>query len=322
MSASGQTTAVVATGFGGPEVLSVIETPAGVPGPGEVLLDVRAAGTNPVDFKFYSGEFGRDPAQLPMRLGLEAAGVVAAAGDGAAGPIGPVHLGDEVIAFRIQGAYAGKVVVPASSVLPKPSTLSFEEAGGLMLTGATAVHALTAARVSAGDTVVIHGASGGVGLMAVQLAVLAGARVIGTARERGHAYLRELGAEPVTYGDGLAERIRALAPDGVDAAIDTVGTDEAIDTSIALVDDRDRIVTIAAVARGFELGLKVIGGAPGADPGTEVRAAARLELVELAEAGRLRVLVAAAYPLAEAEAAHRALMTGHTHGKIVLVPSW
>jgi NADPH:quinone reductase-like Zn-dependent oxidoreductase len=189
-----------------------------------------------------------------------------------------------------------------------------------MLTGATAMHALKAARVGPGETVLIHGASGGVGLMAVQLAVRDGARVIGTASESNHAYLRELGAEPLSYGDGLLARIRALAPDGVDTAIDAVGTDEAIDTSIALVTDRDRIVTLVAVQRGLDLGLKVLGGAPGADPGTEIRRAAPPELARLAEAGDLRVLVAASYPLAEAAAAHRALATGHTHGKIVLVP--
>jgi NADPH:quinone reductase-like Zn-dependent oxidoreductase len=156
--------------------------------------------------------------------------------------------------------------------------------------------------------------------MAIQLAVSAGARVIATASESRHAYLRELGAEPVAYGAGLLERIRDAAPDGVDAAIDAVGTDEALDTSLALVGERDRIVTLVAAKRGLDLGLKVLGGAPGADPGTEIRAAARLELVQLAEAGELRVLVAATYPLAEVASAHQALATGHTHGKIVLVP--
>jgi NADPH:quinone reductase-like Zn-dependent oxidoreductase len=230
-----------------------------------------------------------------------------------------VHVGDEVIAHPIEGAYAADLVVAASSVVPKSSTLSFEQASGLMATGTTAVHALKVAHVSAGDTIVIHGASGGVGLMAVQLALAAGARVIATASASGHAYLRELGAEPVTYGAGLLERIRTLAPRGVDAALDAIGTDEAVDTSVALVAERDRIVTLVAPQRGFELGLSVLGGYPGADPGTEVRAAARLELGRQAEAGKLRVLVAATFPLAEVAAAHRALATGHTHGKIVLV---
>jgi len=311
---------VVATAFGGSEVLSVVDEPAGVPGPSHVLVEVRAAGTNQVDFKVYSGAYGKDPARLPMRLGQEAAGVVSAVGDGAAGPAGPIHIGDEIIAYPIQGAYASQVVVQASSVVPKPTTLSFEEAAGLLLTGCTAVHALTVTDVSVGDTVVVHGASGGVGMMAIQLAVNAGARVIGTAGAGNHAYLREFGVEPVTYGDGLVERIRALAPDGIDAAIDTVGTTEALDVSVALVADRNRIVTIAASQRGFELGIKVIGMYPGADPGTEIRAAARLELVRQAEAGKLRVRVARTYPLSDVASAHRELLSGHTHGKIVLIP--
>jgi NADPH2:quinone reductase len=124
----------------------------------------------------------------------------------------------------------------------------------------------------------------------------------------------------VVYGDGLADRIRALAPGGIDAAIDTVGTDEAIDTSVALVVDRNRIATLDGFKRGFELGLKVLGGAPGADPGTEIRAAARMQLVDQTTAGRLTVLVARTFPLADAAAAHTELARGHTNGKSVLVP--
>jgi NADPH2:quinone reductase len=317
---SGMTRAVVATAFGGPEVLSLIETPVSPPGPGEVLISVRAAGTNPIDYKRYSGAMGRDLAQLPMRLGSEAAGVVTEVADGVLGPDGPVRTGDEVVAYRIAGAYADDVTVPAASVIPKPSTLSFEEASGMMLTGVTAAHALSVTRVGAGETVLVHGASGGVGLMAIQLAAVAGARVIGTASEGGQALLREFGAEPVTYGAGLEARVRALAPGGVDAAVDCAGGDEALDVSLALVADRRRIVTIVASRRAFGSGIKVIGGAPGADPGTEIRAAARLELARLASAGKLRVVVAATYPLADAASAHRALATGHTHGKIILVP--
>ena len=313
-------TKVVANAFGGPEVLAVVDEALPDPGPGQVSVEVRAVGTNPADYKMFSGNFGADTTQLPMPVGSEAAGVVTAVGSGAAGPGGPVRPGDAVILFRITGAYASQVVVGAAAAVAKPARLSFEEAGGLMLTGTTAVHALTATGVGPGDTVVVHGASGGVGLMAVQLAVADGARVIGTASEAGPAHLRRLGAEPVAYGDGLLDRIRALAPDGVDAAIDTVGTDEAVDVSVALVADRDRIATLAAFRRGFELGLRVLGRAPGADPGTEVRDAARLELVRRAEAGTLSVLVAGTYPLAEAGDALRRLAGGHTHGKIVLIP--
>jgi NADPH2:quinone reductase len=310
---------VVATGFGGPEVLAVERGPVGAPGPEEVVLDVRAAGVNPVDWKRYSGAIGRDAAQLPMRLGFEATGVVVAAGSEAAGPRGPVREGDEVVAFRIAGGYASRLVIPATAAVPKPVALTWEQAGGLMLTGATAVHALTATSVGAGDTVLVHGAAGGVGLMAVQVAIAHGARVIGTAREERHDLLRELGATPVTYGDGLLERVRAAAADGVDAAIDTVGTDEAVDVSLALVADRGRIATIAASGRAAETGIKRLGGGPGADTGDEIRAAARLELTDLAEAGRLRVL-ATPYPLADVARAHRDSMAGHTLGKLVLVP--
>ena len=311
---------VVAKSYGGPEVLAVVDEPVPEPGPGQVLVEVRAIGTNPVDYKLFSGEFGSDPSNLPIPVGSEASGLVLAVGDGAEGPAGPLSVGDAVILYRAAGAYASQLLVEGDVAVPKPDQMTFEEASGLLLVGSTAVHALNAVDVKAGDTVVVHGASGGVGLMAVQVAVADGARVIGTAGQSGHAYLRQLGAEPVTYGDGLVERIQALAPDGVDAAIDTVGTDEAIDVSVELVADRGRIVTIASFQRGFELGLKVIGGAPGADPGTELRAAARMELVRRVEAGTLSVLVAATYPLAEAADALRQLAGGHTHGKIVLVP--
>jgi NADPH2:quinone reductase len=189
-----------------------------------------------------------------------------------------------------------------------------------MLTGATAIHTLIATNVSAGDTLVVHGASGGVGLMVVQLAALRGARVIATASSGNHDRLRELGAEPVMYGDGLTERVRALAPGGVNAAIDLIGTDEAIDVSLELVGDRNRIASIAGFKRGGEEGIKLLGSGPGADPGTDIRAAARLELVDLVSAGKLDVMVAARYPLAEVADAHREILTGHTSGKIVLVP--
>ena len=320
MASVGSATAVVATAFGGPEVLSLTEVEVGPPAQRQVLVEVRAAGVNPVDYKLYSAGRAGDTSKLPMRLGLEAAGVVKAVGEGAEGPAGPVGVGAEVIAYPVQGAYATEIVAPASSVLPKPAALSFEQAGGLMLTGVTAFHAVTAVKVSKGDTVVVHGAAGGVGLMAVQLAIDLGARVIGTAGESGHTCVRQMGAEPVTYGEGLVERIRALAPGGIDAAIDTVGTDEAVDASLALVSDRARIASIAAFRRAPGLGIKLLGNGPGADPGTELRSAARLELLRLVDEDKLRVVVAAIYPLSEAASAHATLAAGHTHGKIILVP--
>jgi NADPH2:quinone reductase len=189
-----------------------------------------------------------------------------------------------------------------------------------MLAGVTAWHCLVATDVGAGDVVLIHGGSGGVGVMAVQLAVARGATVIATASAARHEFLRGLGAVPVTYGAGLAERVRAAAPGGVTAALDLVGTDEAVDTSLELLADHARIATIAAFGRAGPAGIKSLGGGPGADPGTEIRMAARLELARLAAADRLRVVVSQTFPLAEAAGAHRAIMGGHTSGKIALIP--
>ncbi|QEC47568.1 NADP-dependent oxidoreductase [Baekduia soli] len=310
---------VVATAYGGPEVLQVVDEAPGAPGPGEVLLAVRAAGVNPVDRRIFGGGFGADPADLPLRLGFEASGVVLEAGPGAQGPLGPVAAGDEVVAFRIAGGYAEQVVVGAAACIPKPPALGWEAAGGLLLAGVTAWHTLAVAEPAAGETLLVHAASGAVGRCAVQLAVARGTRVIGTASPSRHDDLRALGAEPVAYGEGLQERVRALAPGGVDAAIDCAGTDEAIDTSLALVADRGRIVTIAAFARGAREGIRLLGGGPGADPGTAIREAARPELVRLAAEGRL-VLPVQAFPLAGAAEAHRAAVAGHAGAKLVLVP--
>jgi NADPH:quinone reductase-like Zn-dependent oxidoreductase len=311
---------VVATAYGGPEVLALVEEPDRAPGPGEAVLEVRAAGVNPADWKSYGGAWGTDASRLPLRLGFEAAGVVTEVGEGAEGPAGPIAVGDEVIGFRLAGAYADRLVVPATTLVPKPAGMAWEEAAGLMLTGATAVHAVTATGMGDGDTVLVHGAAGGVGLMLVQLARARGARVVGTARGDGADLVRRLGGEAVPYGAGLADRVRVAAPGGVTAAVDAVGTDEAIDTSLALVGDRRRIATIAAFGRGSQEGIQVLGGGPGADPGTAIRDAARLELVRLVGEGRLTVVVAGSYPLADAAEAHRAGMTGHRPGKLVLVP--
>ena len=163
--------AVVATAYGGPEVLSLSEVEIGSPGSGRAQVEVRAAGVNPIDYKIYSGLMGSDPSKLPMRLGYEAAGVITAVDDGAEGPAGPLRAGDEVIAYPVQGAYASEIVAPVSSLVPKPQAMSFEQASGLMLTGVTAFHAITRAKLAKGDTVLVHGAAGGVGTMVVQLAL-------------------------------------------------------------------------------------------------------------------------------------------------------
>lgn len=308
----------MAAAFGGPESLAFEDVDVPDPEPHQVRVAVRAIGVNPYDVKVYAGP--GDPARLPLRLGSEAAGVVTALGPDAADDQGPLSVGDEVIVYRTSGAYATDLVVPDTALTRKPPGLGWPEAGALLLAGATAVHTLTATAVSQGDTVLVHGASGGVGLFAVQLAALRGARVIGTASPRSHDLLRELGAEPVAYGDGLLDRVRSMAPSGVDVALDLVGNDEAMDVSLALVADRERVATIVNMVRGRREGIRLLGGGPGADPGDELRAAARPELARLAGSGALRVVVAATFPLEEVAEAHRLMATGHTTGKIALLP--
>lgn len=313
--------AVAALRYGGPEVIGVVDVESRVPEPGEVTIAVRAAALGRWDAKQAEGAAGADPAKLPVRLGGEAAGVVTAVGADAVGLEGePLAVGDEVFGSKLRGAQASELTVKASLLLRKPPTASFAEAAGLLGGGTTAVHALEAVRVAAGDTVLVHSASGSVGRLVAQLAILRGARVIGTASERNHDALRALGAEPVAYGDGLEGRVRALAPDGVDAAIDTVGTDEAVAVSLALLAEPARLVTIANAQFDAVLaaGGQAIGGGAGADPGTAIRDAARPELARLLAEGAIDVDIARVFPLEDARAAYELLVTGHAGGKVIL----
>ncbi len=317
---------IIATGFGNPDKLEQRPTESRAPARGEVVVRVMAAGVNPVDRKLYASadytrSHGAPPPEFPLPLGVEAAGVVTAVGAEANGPAGPVQVGDEVIAYRIKGAYADEIVVPAASIVPKPSKQSWEEAGSMMLIGTTAAHTLAAVRARPGQTVLLHGASGGVGLSVVQLARVEGVHIIGTASEKDFQTLREHGATPVRYGDGLEERVRALAPGGIDAAIDVIGTDEAIDVSLALVEDRSRIATIVAFARARQSGFQALGGSPGQDEvGRMIRDNARLRLTALVEAGAFSNKVTRTVPLADAARAHE-MLDKKEGGRIVLVPS-
>ena len=311
-------TIVVARDFGGPDVLDVIESEVPAPGPDQVRISVRAAGVNPADAKLREGAFGRP--SLPLRLGSEVAGVVAEVGADVEG----LAVGDEVVAYRVSGGYATELVAKAANVFPKPASLPFEEAAGLLLVGVTAVHALEAADVHEGDTLLVHAASGGVGQLLLQLARLRGVRVIGTGSERSFDLIRELGGEPVPYGAStpaeLADRVRALAPDGVTAAVDLAGTEEALASSLELVTDRQRIVTANPRQAAVDAGIKAIGGGPGADAGNEIRNAARPELLRLAGEGSLHVRVSRTFALAQAAQAQRFLAEGHPAGKVVLLP--
>ncbi|RVW07405.1 NADP-dependent oxidoreductase [Prescottella agglutinans] len=305
---------VVANAYGGPEVLEVIDEDLPSPGPGQVVVEMRAIGVNPIDYKLYSGEFGRDPARLPVRPGVEGAGVVVAVGDEET----DVRVGEEVVVYAGAGAYSERVLVSAADVLPKPEPVPWESAACLLVAGGTAVDALTVTRVGEGDVVVVQGAAGGVGELVVQLAVARGAIVVGVAWEKHHDFLRTLGAAPVLPGDGLPERIRAVAPDGVDAVIDTVGTDDVVDASLALGAPLDRIVTIVAFERAARDGFLAIGA--GNENSDRIRREARPLLIDMAGNGGLNVVVGTRFPLAQAADAHRALREPHARGKFVLIP--
>lgn len=302
--------AVVATAYGGPEVLAVVPVEGVAPGPGEVVVEVRAAGVNPADWKVYTGAWGTDT-EPPLRLGFEAAGVIAAVGEGV-----PLDQGQEVVVHPATGAYTDLLLARATAVHPAPAGRDWAQAAGLLVTGTTAWHAVEAVGVREGDVLLVHGASGGVGAAVVQLARLRGARVVGTAGPRTLERVAALGAEAVPYGDGLADRLRGA---GVTAVVDAAGTAEAVADSLALVADRDRIATVAGHAHAAGTGIRLLGAGAGSDPGTAIRKAARPELVRLWAAGELTVPVAATWPLDQAADAHRAQQAREVSGKVVLL---
>jgi len=306
----------VATAFGGPEVLeeTIVELPD--PGPGQVTVEVRASGMNPADYKHFGS--GQDPALLPLSVGYEVAGVISAIGAGTEIASGGGAVGDEVVVFRVSDGYSSALNASADDVFVKPPTLTFPQAANLLLVGTTAAETLDVIDVSEGETVLVHGAAGGVGTSVVQQARVLGAHVIGTAGERDFAAVRGFGGTPVRYGAGLAERVHQAAPGGVDAAIDTVGFDEAVDVSLELVGDRRRIVSIAAFGRADRDGFQIVGAAnPNSGP---FRAAARQRILDLAAAGDLTVPIANTYPLSATPRAVEALRGGHPYGKLALVP--
>ncbi|MFB9313705.1 quinone oxidoreductase family protein [Nocardioides plantarum] len=305
----------IATRPGGLDVLELVEHDLAPPRQGEVTIAVRAAGLNPADAKHVARG---DAADFPKRLGYEVAGVVSAVGPDTAIASGAVAVGDEVLAFRVVGGWATELTVPARDVFAKPPRLSFPEAANLLLAGTTAAEMLHVTGVADGDTILVHGASGAVGVSVLQQAALLGARVVGTAGAARADVVRRFGGTPVEYGDGLEQRIRELAPDGVVAALDCVGTDEAVDVSLALVADRDRIVTIAAPARAGTDGFRAIGGAMPAS--AAFRDGVRAHLVDLAAAGRLVVPMARTFALADAVQAATLLQQQHPGGKLALIP--
>ncbi|GGO82780.1 NADP-dependent oxidoreductase [Wenjunlia tyrosinilytica] len=298
--------------YGGPEVLEYVDLPDPRVGPDSVLIRVKAAAVNPVDWKAQAGYLDSAlQAVFPVVPGWDVSGVVEQVG----ASVAEFAPGDEVIAyvredFLSRGTYAELVAAPIRTVARKPRNLSFAEAAGLPLAGLTAYQALLKSlEVRGGETVLVHAAAGGVGSMAVQIARAVGARVIGTASERNHEYLRSLGAEPVAYGDGLVGRVRASAPEGVDAVLDLVGGD-ALKASPELLAPGGRL---ASIADGSVLAM---GGAyvfVRPDP-QDLEA-----LTELVERGELKVELAATFPLEQAAEAQRLNAAGHTRGKIALL---
>jgi NADPH:quinone reductase-like Zn-dependent oxidoreductase len=288
--------------FGGPEVLELVELDEPQPGRGQIRILVRAAGVNPIDWKVRSGAMGGD---LPRRTGVEVAGIVDQLGE----DVSDVAVGDRVFGSTSGGAAQFAV---SSFYAVMPPSLDFVAAAALPVAVETAVRTLDLLGVGPGQTLLVNGASGSVGITAVQFARERGARVIGTAGPDNQDYLRSFGAEPTTYGDGLVERVRALAPDGVDRALDAAGGG-ALPALVELTGASDRVVTIADYAGAEQTGVRFTGGA-----GEERAWTALGEAAALVEAGRLTVPVARTFPLADIAEAHRISETGHPRGKLVL----
>ncbi|PBC93266.1 NADPH:quinone reductase [Streptomyces sp. OV198] len=297
--------------YGNTDVLSVVDVPPPTPGPGQVRLVVRAAGVNPIDWKILRGYMSQVmPLDLPAGLGSDVAGVVDQVGAG----VTAFEVGDEVLGASITPSYAQSALADPAVLVAKPASVSWEVAGSLAGPGITAWEVLDKLEIAKGETLLVHAAAGGVGTFAVQLAEARGARVIGTASESNHEQLRSLGAEPVTYGEGLVDRVRAIAPQGVDAVLDASGRGE-IPDSIELAGGPARVLTLVAFDAA-DTGIQVHMSAPGENGAQALR-----DILNLMEQGRLRVPIWRTFPLAEAADALQVSQAGHLGGKIVLLPA-
>jgi NADPH:quinone reductase-like Zn-dependent oxidoreductase len=297
--------------YGGVDVLRVVEVDRPAPGPGQVLVRVKAAGINPGEAKIRNGALAqRWPATFPSGEGSDLAGVVEELGADVSG----FAVGDEVLGWTDNRAsHAELVVVGAQDLVHKPAGVSWEAAGALFVAGATAYAMVRAVSVRQGDTVVVSGAAGGVGSIAVQLARNAGATVIGLASELHQQWLSSHGVIPVSYGDGVADRIRDASGGRVDAFLDTVGAGY-VELALQLGVRPERIDTIADFGAPAKYGVKGEGNAAGAS------AEVMRELADLIDRGKLEIPIAAVYPLDKVQDAYRELEQGHTLGKIVLKP--
>jgi NADPH:quinone reductase-like Zn-dependent oxidoreductase len=296
--------------YGGVEVLKVVDVPRPVPGAGQVLVQVKAAGINPGEAKIRDGLLhSRWPATFPSGEGSDLAGILVQTGPGVTG----LSAGDEVIGWTDNRAsQAEYVVVEEHNLTAKPAGVPWAVAGALFVAGATAWAAVRAVNLTEGDTVVVAGAAGGVGSLAVQLARRAGATVIGLAGEAHHRWLADHGVIAVAYGEGVADRIRH-AVSKVDAFIDTFGADY-VELALELGVEPSRVDTIANFGAVARYGVKAEGRAAAASAGVLA------ELAGLIAAGELEVPIAATFPLDRVQDAYRRLAEGHLLGKIVLLP--
>jgi NADPH:quinone reductase-like Zn-dependent oxidoreductase len=297
--------------YGGIDVLNVVEVERPVPGAGQVLVRVKAAGINPGEASIRKGLLDeRWPATFPSGQGSDLAGVIEQTGEG----VEQFKVGDEVLGFTEQrGSHAELVVAEAGDLTPRPANVPWEAAGALYVAGATAYAAVRAVAPAPGDTVVVSGAAGGVGSLAVQLAKRAGATVIGLAGESNHAWLSAHGVIPVAYGEGVADRIRDASDGKVDAFVDTFG-DGYVELAVALGVRPDRIDTIIDWAAAEKYGAKTDGSMAGTS------AAVLAELAALIDQGQLEIPIAEVYSLERVRDAFRELERRHTRGKIVLMP--
>lgn len=308
----------IASSWGDPETWDFVEYEVPAPGHGEVSIRVDAAGVIPADAKHVAS--ARAGGQLPVPIGYEVSGRISAIGPDTLIGSGEGRVGDEVVAFRVHGGYATELTVPAEKVFAKPTTLTHPEAANLLLAGTTAAEMLWVTAAVPGETILLHGASGAVGVSVLQQAALRGIRVVGTASVARFDVVRRFGGIAVAYGSGLADRItEAAGASGVAAALDAVGTDEAVDVSLDLVADRRRIVTIAAMGRAASDGIQVIAGSMPVS--ARFRDEVRGELIALAQNGDLVVPVARTFALEDAPAALALLAAGHPGGKLALIPS-
>jgi NADPH:quinone reductase-like Zn-dependent oxidoreductase len=296
--------------YGDADVLRLVDLAKPEPSPGQVRVAVRAAGVNPVDAKIRSGAMAGDKkTDFPVVPGIDFAGVI----DQVGSEVTDFAVGDEVLGTSASGSYAELTLAKSTAITKKPSGVSWEVAAALPVVAKTAYRVLALLGVSAGQTLLIDGAAGGVGTLTIQVARHRGITVIGTASEPNHDYLRSIGAIPVAYGDGLADRVRAVAPQGVDRALDVSGHGS-LSTLVDLTGSPESVVTIASPSAA-EHGVRATYGGPDEVPGSLADA------VQLVAAGTIKLAEVRTYPLSEAAAAHRDIEAGHGRGKAVLIPA-